>query len=121
MIAEVEINIAPLQDNSFTNCKSELKFFEAAICGTLTLASPTVSFRNSIAHGKTGFLVPSHAWDLALEEAVAVVEDKSRYSAIARTAFDFVQKAYGWDRHAHTIARAVFGAEEPASAQARKG
>src|SRR3984885_6835351 len=121
LIAEVEINIAPLQDNSFTNCKSELKFFEAAICGTLTLASPTVSFRNSIAHGKTGFLVPSHAWDLALEEAVAVVEDKSRYSAIARTAFDFVQKAYGWDRHAHTIARAVFGAEEPASAQARKG
>jgi glycosyltransferase involved in cell wall biosynthesis len=121
LIAEVEINIAPLQDNSFTNCKSELKFFEAAICGTLTLASPTVSFRNSIAHGKTGFLAPSHAWDLALEEAVAVVEDKSRYSAIARTAFDFVQKAYGWDRHAHTIARAVFGAEEPASAQARKG
>ena len=66
LIAEVEINIAPLQDNTFTNCKSELKFFEAAICGTLTLATPTFSFRNSIAHGKTGFLVPSHAWDLAL-------------------------------------------------------
>jgi glycosyltransferase involved in cell wall biosynthesis len=111
LIAEVEVNIAPLQDNSFTNCKSELKFFEAAICGTLTLATPTFTFRNSIVDGKTGFLVPSHAWDLALQEAVAVVEDKSRYETIAAAAFEHVQKAYGWNRHAHTIARAVFGPE----------
>ena len=111
LIAEVELNIAPLQDNTFTNCKSELKFFEAAICGTLTLATPTFSFRNSIVHGETGFLVPSHAWDLALQEAVAVVEDRSRYSAIAETAFEYVQETYGWDRQARTIARAVFGAE----------
>jgi glycosyltransferase involved in cell wall biosynthesis len=111
LIAEVEINIAPLQDNTFTNCKSDLKFFEAAISGTLTLATPTFSFRNSIMHGNTGFLVPSHDWDRALQEAVAVVEDKSRYDAIATAASEYVQKAYGWDRHAHTIARAVFGSE----------
>jgi glycosyltransferase involved in cell wall biosynthesis len=111
LIAEVEVNIAPLQDNSFTNCKSELKFFEAAICGTPTLATPTFTFRNSIVDGKTGCLVPSHAWDLALQEAVAVVEDKSRYETIAIAAFEYVQKAYGWDRHAHTIARAIFGPE----------
>jgi glycosyltransferase involved in cell wall biosynthesis len=80
------------------------------------LATPTFSFRNSVVHGKTGFLVP--AWDLALQEAVAVVEDKSRYDTIATAAFEYVQKAYGWDRHAHTIARAVFGVEEPASALA---
>jgi glycosyltransferase involved in cell wall biosynthesis len=109
LIAEVEINIAPLQDNTFTNCKSELKFFEAAICGTLTLATPIFSLRNSIVHEKTGFLVPSHAWDSALQEALAVLEDESRYSAIAAAAFEYVQEAYGWDRHAHTIARAVFG------------
>jgi len=111
LIAEVEINIAPLQDNTFTNCKSELKFFEAAICGTLTLATPTFTFRNSIVDGKTGFLVPSYDWDLALQEAVAVVEDKSRYETIAIAAFEYAQKAYGWNRHAHTIARAVFGPE----------
>jgi Glycosyl transferases group 1 len=117
LIAEVEINIAPLQDNTFTNCKSELKFFEAAICGTLTLATPTFSFRNSIAHGKTGFLVPSHAWDPALEEAVAIVEDKSRYEAVATAASEYVQAAYGWDCHAHTIARAVFGLERHEAAR----
>ncbi len=109
LIAEVEINIAPLQDNTFTNCKSELKFFEAAICGTLTLATPTFTFRNSIVHGDTGFLVRSYEWDFALQEAVALVEDKSRYETIATAAFEYAQEAYGWDRHAHTIARAVFG------------
>jgi glycosyltransferase involved in cell wall biosynthesis len=112
LIAEVEINIAPLQDNTFTNCKSELKFFEAAISGTLTLATPTFAFRNSIAHGQTGFLVPSYGWDLALQEAVAIVEDKPRYDAIAEAASEYVQAAYGWDRHAGTISRAVFGPEK---------
>jgi glycosyltransferase involved in cell wall biosynthesis len=112
LIAEVEINIAPLQENAFTNCKSELKFFEAAICGTLTLATPTFSFRNSIVHGKTGFLVPSHAWDLALEDALATVEEKPHYEAIATAAFDHVQAAYGWNVHANTITRAVFGPDE---------
>lgn len=112
LIAEVEINIAPLQENTFTNCKSELKFFEAAICGTLTLATPIFSFRNSIAHGETGLLVPCYGWDLALQEAVAIVEDKSRYDAISAAASDYVQAAYGWDRHADTISRAVFGARD---------
>jgi len=115
LIGEVEINISPLQDNEFTNCKSELKFFEAAVCGTLTLASTTFSFRNSISHGKTGFLVPSYAWDEALREAVSVVENKAQYEAIALAASEYVQLAYGWDRHADTISRAVFGTGEPAA------
>jgi len=107
-IAEVEINIAPLQDNVFTNCKSELKFFEAAICGTLTLASPTFSFRKAIEHGRTGFLVAPHAWDDALGQAVTLVEDRARYEAIAEAAFTEARSVYGWDRQAKAILRAVF-------------
>ncbi len=30
LIAEVDVNIFPLVQNTFTNCKSQLKFFEAA-------------------------------------------------------------------------------------------
>ncbi|MHC2363027.1 glycosyltransferase [Rhizobium leguminosarum] len=110
LIAEVEINISPLQDNEFTNCKSELKFFEAAICGTLTLASPTFAFRNSVRSGETGFLVPSYMWEDALHEAVSIVEDRESYCNIADAAHDYVRGAYGWDQHATTIARSVFGA-----------
>ena len=96
-IAEVEINIAPLQDNVFTNCKSDLKFFEAAICGTISLASPTFTFRKAIEHGRTGFLVAPHEWDEALHQAVALVEDKVGYEAIAEAAFAQARGVYGWD------------------------
>jgi glycosyltransferase involved in cell wall biosynthesis len=112
LIAEVEINISPLQDNEFTNCKSELKFFEAAICGTLTLASPTFAFRNSVRSGETGFLVPSYMWEDALHEAVSIVEDRESYCNIADAAHHYVRGAYGWDQHATTIARSVFGAPD---------
>jgi glycosyltransferase involved in cell wall biosynthesis len=108
LIAEVEINIAPLQDNVFTNCKSELKFFEAAICGTLTLASPTFAFRKAVEHGRTGFLVAPHKWDEALREAVTLVEDSARYEAIAEAAFAEARDVYGWDMQADAILRAVF-------------
>ena len=101
-----------MQNNSFTNCKSELKFFEAAICGTLTLATPTFAFRNSISHGQTGALVPSFNWDQALQEAVSIVEDKARYDDMAEAASEHVQAAYGWDRHTQTILRAVFSSGE---------
>jgi glycosyltransferase involved in cell wall biosynthesis len=114
LIAEVEINIAPLQDNVFTNCKSELKFFEAAICGTLTLASPTFAFRNAIEHGRTGLLVPPYDWDEALHQAVAMVDNMNHYQAIARDAFSYAQLNYGSDQHAETIVRAVFGSGPPA-------
>ena len=107
-IAEVEINIAPLQDNVFTNCKSDLKFFEAAICGTITLASPTFAFRKAIEHGRTGFLVAPHEWDEALYQAVTLVEDKVCYEAIAEAAFAQAQMAYGWAMQAKTILHAVF-------------
>jgi glycosyltransferase involved in cell wall biosynthesis len=108
LIAEVEINIAPLQDNVFTNCKSDLKFFEAAICGTLTLASPTFAFRKAIEHGRTGLLVAPHEWDDALHQAVKLVEDTVCYEAIADAAFTQARAVYGWDVQSKTILRAVF-------------
>ena len=120
-IAEVEINIAPLQDNVFTNCKSELKFFEAAICGTLTLASPTFAFGKAIEHGKTGFLVAPLNWDEALRQAVELVEHKSSYEAIVGAAFEFAKVEYGWDNRSSTIVRAVFGSDISTSYAAESG
>jgi hypothetical protein len=70
LIGEVEINLAPLQDNPFTNCKSELKFFEAAAVGTLTVASPVFAFRGAIEYGRTGFLAAAHRWQTVLSDAL---------------------------------------------------
>lgn len=66
-ISEVDANIVPLTDTEFANCKSELKFFEASIVETPTLASPTYAFAHSIKNGKTGFLCRQGEWYSALE------------------------------------------------------
>ena len=56
LMAGVDVNIAPLVVNDFTNCKSELKFFEAAAVETTTIASPTYTFKKAITDGENGFL-----------------------------------------------------------------
>ena len=66
-IAEVDVNLSPLQSSPFTFSKSELKFFEAAVVGTITIASPTPVFSNAIQPGSTGFLAGASSWQEQLE------------------------------------------------------
>src|SRR4029450_4341109 len=77
------INIVPLQDNAFTNCKSELKYFEAAVVGTITIASPVHSFKRAIRHGENGLLAHAQDWDAALREAVLAIERGGQMSDTA--------------------------------------
>lgn len=62
LISEVDVNIVPLLVNDFTNCKSELKFFEAAVVKTITCASPIYVFKNCIKDGVNGFLCNEGDW-----------------------------------------------------------
>lgn len=84
LIGGTEINIAPLQDNVFTNCKSELKFFEAAAVGTLTVASSTFTFRAAMTDGIDGFVAGEMHWKDKLRAAIAVVRGTGgEYAAMA--------------------------------------
>lgn len=69
-IAAVDINLVPLVKNEFTHCKSELKFFEAAIVKTLTCATPTFAFEQAIQANETGFLCDKGEWLMTLEKCV---------------------------------------------------
>jgi glycosyltransferase involved in cell wall biosynthesis len=107
--AEVEINIVPLQNNVFTNCKSELKYFEAAIVGSLTIASPTATFAQAIADGENGLLARAHDWERKIAQAVALLDDEPQsYAAIAERAYAHAERKYGWDRQAAAIEAALF-------------
>ena len=105
-IGAVEINIAPLLDNPFTNCKSELKWFEAAVAGALTVASPTFTFRAAVQHGRNGWLADSYAWETVLAD---VLRHCDAYRAeIAPRARADARERFGWDRQADMFAAALF-------------
>ena len=107
LIAEVEINISPLQNNLFTNCKSELKYFEAAITGTITVATPTYSFSRAIVDGENGFLANAYDWEDKLRAACELVDNPAQYAAMAERGFDLAERNFGWNRHAALIAATV--------------
>ncbi|MBO6298321.1 MAG: glycosyltransferase [Lachnospiraceae bacterium] len=60
--AKVDINVVPLVNNSFSNCKSELKYFESAIVGTVTCATPSHAYAKAIKNQYNGFLCKEGEW-----------------------------------------------------------
>ncbi len=91
LMAEVDINIAPLLINDFTNCKSELKFFEAAVVETPTIASPTYTFKKAISDGKNGFLAEPGEWYDKIEYLYRRPEERKK---IAKNAREYALKHY---------------------------
>lgn len=69
-LSRCDVNIAPLQlGNLFCECKSELKYFDAALMCVPTIASPTQSFQAAIRHGVNGFLAETmQEWFNCLED-----------------------------------------------------
>jgi glycosyltransferase involved in cell wall biosynthesis len=109
LTAEVELSIVPLQHNTFTNCKSELKYFEAGVVGVPTMASPIYTFTGAITDGANGFIAGSDQWQEKIAAFVAVLEhDPAAYVALSKRVIADSEARYGWDRQAHAIEAAVF-------------
>jgi len=86
LIAGMDINLAPLElENDFTDGKSELKVFEAALLGVPTVASPTRPYASAIEHGRTGMLAATaEDWRAALGTLVVDRELRHAVGAAAR-------------------------------------
>ena len=109
--AEVELSIVPVQNNTFTNCKSELKYFEAGVVGVPTAASPIFTFAEAIENGNNGYLVNSHEWQGTLADAITFVEsDAEGYQLMCERVVDHVEARYAWDAQAAAIKDAIFPA-----------
>jgi glycosyltransferase involved in cell wall biosynthesis/GT2 family glycosyltransferase len=93
-LARFDINLAPLEaGNPFCEAKSELKYFEAALAGVPTVASPTLVFASVIRDGETGFLASSEEdWYIAIRR---LVDDPAKREWVARQAFHHVLAVYG--------------------------
>ncbi|MBB2156179.1 glycosyltransferase [Gluconacetobacter diazotrophicus] len=118
-LARLDISIAPLEDgNPFCEAKSELKFFEAALAGACTVASPTAPFRAAIRPGETGLLAEGAAeWESAL---LRLVDDPALRRRMARDALHTVLWEYGPQRQAALLGPAIAGLGN-ARAAARAG
>lgn len=104
LIAQTEVNLVPLQDNVFTNCKSELKFFEAAICGTLTVASPTFTYSESIRDGQNGYLSCSYEW---ADKINYIIDNFKFYPELAAQAHQDVLDSFAWYNQLNAIESAL--------------
>jgi GT2 family glycosyltransferase/glycosyltransferase involved in cell wall biosynthesis len=95
-IARFDVNLAPLEvGNLFCEAKSELKFFEAALCEVSTIASPTVPFASAMVHGRNGLLATTP--DDWYEALLSLIDDSDRRQAMGRMAMLSVLWKYGPD------------------------
>ncbi len=93
-LARFDINLAPLEpDNIFTAAKSELKYFEAALVGIPTIASPVGRLGRAITPGRTGLLAADDdAWLKALR---TLLDDPAERLRLGRNAYHDALWRYG--------------------------
>jgi glycosyltransferase involved in cell wall biosynthesis len=82
--------IAPLEDDVFTRCKSDIKFLDYALCGVPGIFSDVEAYRHSVLHGETGLLAANtvESWRTAI---ASYLDDAPRRTAIAQNAEEFVR------------------------------
>jgi len=102
-VSEADVNLVPLVDNEFTNCKSELKFFEAAIVGTVTCATPTYVYRKNIQEGKTGFLCEKGQW----RQTVEAIYNRKISEDVVKDAREYCLAKYSPEAQLPAIERAL--------------
>lgn len=90
LLAHCDINLAPLEATVFNDCKSNIKFIEAALFGIPSVCSPRSAFRAVIHHGDNGMLAESaNEWHEALASLVQATDLRQRIGYRARqTALD---------------------------------
>lgn len=77
-VSSVDLNLVPLQLSPFTFSKSELKYFEAAAVGTVTMASPTPLFSATIEDNLNGYLAPAGHWRKRIAEFSDLADETRR-------------------------------------------
>ncbi len=86
VLRDLDVNLAPLVPGSiFNEAKSAIKWLEAALVETPTVASPTQPFREAIDDGRTGLLADGvETWQSALLRLLDDDAERARIGSLAR-------------------------------------
>lgn len=91
-IADVDINLMPLEDSVFHECKSENKWMEAALVHVPTICSYNRELAGVIEDGKTGVLCQNESdW---IQQLRHLIEDKTYRILIADAAYNDVIRTH---------------------------
>lgn len=89
LIADCDINLAPLTNNIFSAAKSENKWVEAALVRVPTVASNVGAMRDMIRHQENGFLCSDGQWYQTLSR---LIMDGNLRKSIGEAAYDYAVK-----------------------------
>jgi len=87
-LQKLDIGIAPLQDNPYNRCRSDVKFLEYASRGVVSVLSSLTPYKASVQHGETGFLYDSPQQLLSIL-SMLVCDTDLRYR-ISKAAYAYV-------------------------------
>ena len=84
--ASIDIGLAPLENNLFNNCKSNIKWLEYSACGIAGVFSDLPPYNRCIEHGETGLLVgpAPEDWINAIDSLISAPEKMLRIGSQAR-------------------------------------
>ncbi|MBF0858621.1 glycosyltransferase [Gluconobacter sp. LMG 31484] len=106
-LSQTDIAIAPLERTLFNDCKSNIKFLEAAVVRVAAICSPCAAFLTIMRDGKNGLLAAdAEAWRNGF---LSLARDDGYRKRLADAAYADVIARYAPEAMAQTQARALFG------------
>lgn len=91
IIAQMDLNLAPLEDTVFNRAKSENKWTEASLVKVVTIASDTGAFHTMIQDGETGILCQNTESDW-YQKLTMVINDRKLRKKIGERARCYVKE-----------------------------
>lgn len=108
ILANADINLAVLKPGLVSDCKSEIKWMEAAMLGVPSLVSATATYREILEDGQTALLANSvEEWEHKLAR---LVNDSELRQKIARQSWELAWKNYSVARQAENIGEIILDA-----------
>jgi glycosyltransferase involved in cell wall biosynthesis len=102
-----DIGLAPLRDVEFNQCKSNAKYREYAASGIVGIYSDARIYRETVAHRKTGLIVPHGSTQAWYDAIVELSTDENLRTAIASRAFEDVRTNYRREDYVRRVADLV--------------
>lgn len=112
-LRQCDFALAPLEDNPFTRCKSNVKYLESAASGIPLLASHVPAYHTDITHDENGLLATTP--DDWLRAISRLCEDAALRQRLGRAAQEHVHRHYMVDAICATSDWPILHAARPAT------